>query len=463
MEEMLQDVWSSFLHVAEGVIERLQGKTSMMEFQKQLRADLDGLGRQIITQVAEAADRRLVEQPTERSGWVVGRRDDKKELLTTFGPVTYHRTYFRHKNTRQYRYLVDEMLGVSAHQRIDTALKAQLAAQATHTSYRKSGSWSQQAGWHVSGQSVMHAVRAAHTDGKVVAPKKKRNVQYLFIEADEDHVASQEGTAWQPRLVYVHEGIIEKSKRRELRNPRYFGGLYIKDSESLWNQVWHYLDETYELEDVAAILVSGDGASWIKHACEYIPGSVFLLDRYHAHKYVVAATGQNMSLQGRLWHALNAGERSQLKKVLDEAESHAETAARQRAVEEARCYFASNWGGIQAWKAFKGVWPGCSAEGHVSHIYSDRLSSRPMAWAQTGVDQMARLRVLQANGESVEAAYLESRPAPVLRVGEISLNNVHQQVKRSSSLAGMVINNMPALKGHRSYLRIALHHLANAS
>lgn len=24
---------------------------------------------------------------------------------------------------------------------------------------------------------------------------------------------------------------------------------------------------------------------------------------------------------------------------------------------------------------------GCSAEGHISHIYSDRMSSRPMGWS----------------------------------------------------------------------------------
>lgn len=41
---------------------------------------------------------------------------------------------------------------------------------------------------------------------------------------------------------------------------------------------------------------------------------------------------------------------------------------------------------------------GCSAEGHISHIYSDRLSSRPLGWSRDGIDQMARLRVFAANG-----------------------------------------------------------------
>ena len=40
---------------------------------------------------------------------------------------------------------------------------------------------------------------------------------------------------------------------------------------------------------------------------------------------------------------------------------------------------------------------GCSAESHVSHVLSDRLSSRPMAWSQTGADRMSKLRCYERN------------------------------------------------------------------
>ena len=35
---------------------------------------------------------------------------------------------------------------------------------------------------------------------------------------------------------------------------------------------------------------------------------------------------------------------------------------------------------------------GCSAEGHVSHVYSDRMSSRPMGWSENGTDAMCGFR-----------------------------------------------------------------------
>ena len=43
----------------------------------------------------------------------------------------------------------------------------------------------------------------------------------------------------------------------------------------------------------------------------------------------------------------------------------------------------------------------CSAEGHVSHIYSDRMSSRPLGWSRTGADKMARLRIYSQNKRDI--------------------------------------------------------------
>ncbi len=43
----------------------------------------------------------------------------------------------------------------------------------------------------------------------------------------------------------------------------------------------------------------------------------------------------------------------------------------------------------------------CSAEGHVSHVLSARMSSRPMGWSRKGVDRMAHLRAYYWNGRDM--------------------------------------------------------------
>ena len=45
---------------------------------------------------------------------------------------------------------------------------------------------------------------------------------------------------------------------------------------------------------------------------------------------------------------------------------------------------------------------GCSVECHISHVLSDRMSSRPMGWCSTNVDNMSKLRILKANNISVK-------------------------------------------------------------
>ena len=60
-------------------------------------------------------------------------------------------------------------------------------------------------------------------------------------------------------------------------------------------------------------------------------------------------------------------------------------------------YYAShNWEAIH--RAFRDKHVlGCSAEGHVSTVYADRMSSRPMGWSEDGCDAMCHLRCYVRN------------------------------------------------------------------
>lgn len=58
----------------------------------------------------------------------------------------------------------------------------------------------------------------------------------------------------------------------------------------------------------------------------------------------------------------------------------------------------ANWGGIMMSMKSKDKNIQCSAEGHVSHIYADRMSSRPLGWSRTGADRMSKLRIYRMNG-----------------------------------------------------------------
>ena len=72
--------------------------------------------------------------------------------------------------------------------------------------------------------------------------------------------------------------------------------------------------------------------------------------------------------------------------------------AAQKRVIESREYILSNWSAAKVRLTEKEGIIGCSAEGHVSHVLSSRMSSRPMGWSKIGADKMARLRDYYWNG-----------------------------------------------------------------
>lgn len=239
-------------------------------------------------------------------------------------------------------------------------------------------------------------------------------MRILYIEADEDHVSLQEKRTKRgdkkrknismPKLAYVHEGIDnEKSvgKRKVLKNVRYFGGVIA--SEDLWLQVAQYIDNQYKEESLETVYISGDGASWIRQGLNWIAKSKFVLDNHHLNKYIKVSTEHlnNEAIYNGLKDALEWPDRGMLKKVFKKILELTDSDTKKEKIKKAQGYMLNNWDGIEI-KAEKGYEiVGCSAEGHVSHVLSDRLSSRPRGWSEVGANQMARLRIYKRNGGKI--------------------------------------------------------------
>ena len=270
----------------------------------------------------------------------------------------------------------------------------------------------------------------------------KKSVKILYIEADEDHVALQNGGSIEPKLVYVHEGRKKIGKNRwKLLNARYFSGIYA-NSDELWVEVLDYIDKVYEMDAIEKIYLSGDGASWIKNGLGWIKGSIYVLDRYHLSKYITQATAHMSYTTPFMWDYINAGDKDSVKELFKAIISSTESETKKRAVQEARRYILGNWEGIM--RQYDADYTGCSAEGHVSHILSSRLSSRPLAWSKTGVDQMARLRVFVANGGNIYELFMKRKKAAINKARDVKID---QEIikKRKLTASHETIGNLTIL------------------
>ena len=260
------------------------------------------------------------------------------------------------------------------------------------------------------------------TEDEADPAKEKKVVDYLFIEADEDHASlqfnekkgdlkkSESGRKLNgiiTKLVYVHEGIEKdapQSTRHHLVNPYYFSGLYegTEGNSELWDEVWNYLDRTYDLDKVKKVYLSADGGSWIMAGRKRLQGLVYALDEFHLKKYLNKMTKHMLDssedARKALCKSITEDTKEEFMSYVDMLEYHAKTDSEKARITEGANYILSNWSAAKVRLTNRRSLCGCSAEGHVSHLLSSRMSTGPMGWSKTGADKMAHLRAWYWNG-----------------------------------------------------------------
>lgn len=326
-------------------------------------------------------------------------RHDTRELITINGTIRFIHTYFRNRETGTYHYLLDEWLGLDAHERLSSSAEATVLVEATRSSYSRAAVVLGKDA-EISKTAVMNKVHAIQDEIPFEKPTKKKCVEYLYIEADEDHIHKQEKTVPEKKrgmigkLLYLYEGREEKNGRRELKNVFYLGGLYAGGEENhrLFRRMQKYIETNYETKYLQKVYISGDCGAWIKAGVADIDKGVMVMDKYHLMKYINKAANQMLDdaneVKGKLWKALYKGKKKKFVKVLKAVRK---CVPNPKPVDECQEYVLNNWDSAVLRMQDKKVY-GCSAEGHVSHVYSDRMSSRPMGWSEAGADAMCRLR-----------------------------------------------------------------------
>ncbi|MFS8540721.1 MAG: ISLre2 family transposase [Tissierellales bacterium] len=416
------------------------------------KKSLDEIGAMIVKEALEMLDEIIRESSSRKKEYYIQRRNDRKTLITIFGEVNYERTYYKSKKDGSYRYLSDELVGIYPYERMDLSYESELIKEAIETSYEKSGKRAS-SNVQVTKQTVMNTIRKLGEveNDEAKLPTKKKQVKTIYIEADEDHVALQNGKNKEIKLIYVHEGKKYKSKGRyELINKRYFTGS-LKNSEELWLEVANYLEEAYEMDKVEKIYISGDGASWIKEGLNWIKGSKHVLDYFHLSKYVKTATAHMPQTFEPLWTYIRNLNKKGVIELLNFITAETESETKKEAVKKSKRYILNNWKGIE--KGMEEGYIGCSAEGHISHILSSRLSSRPLGWSLVGADQMARLRVYKANGGDIYELLSKKKGERQKenRIIELEKKVVKKKLRTASA---ETIDNIPYINdGRRTWQR----------
>lgn len=358
-----------------------------------------------------------LDQAIYKSGWRIDRykvqRRDRRRLISSVGDIEFECTYYKGYGERSgFCHLVEDLIGLERNERFTQSAEVALLTEALKTSYEEATKVlpSKQ---RITKTTVMNKIHGIAEEIPDTIYEKPKAVPYLFIEADEDHVAEQHGKcspaeenkSFISKLIYIYENKQDcgnNNGRKELVNKYYFSGLYPgqEGNSKMWSRVRDFIEQNYEEEALKRIFISGDGAPWIKSGVNFLEKSVFCADKYHLMQYLNAAAAQMLDekalVKDELWHLLYS-KSEKAKKNFDEYTMRMMASAKSpEKVENLRKYVLGNWSAVRLALRSKIV-EGCSAESHVSHILSDRLSSRPMGWSQTGADRMSKLRCYERN------------------------------------------------------------------
>ncbi|MBE3578287.1 MAG: ISLre2 family transposase [Caldanaerobacter subterraneus] len=418
----------------------LKNGMNITELVAKIKELTDKLGREAIEAIIEELDKIIKEDKRRKEKWIVERKD-KKRLTTVLGDIEYERTYYKSREDGRYTYLVDDALEIGRHERIEKGVKIKLVENAIEESYEKSSK--KACPEELSKQTVLNAIREI---GEVEVKREineKKEVRVLYIEADEDHVPLQDGSSETPRLIYIHEGREEKNGRNVLKNV-YYKAYVGEKAEDIWIDVANYIEDNYEVEKIEKIYIAGDGAPWIKEGLEWIVKSRFVLDRYHLNKYVLKATSKEPKYRDKIWRAINEGDKEGVKKIFGELIKVAKEEKEKEKIKEAKRYILNNWEGIKIYKEDEDV-IGCSAEGHISHVFSARLSRNPLGWSREGLKLMAKLRVFSKNGGDLREVEWGKKKNINAGSYKLTKKQIKEAVRRVKTSTNEKINNITVL------------------
>ena len=373
-------------------------------FSKKLRTVFDEAGRKTLVGILETIDLTLFESQRRKQEYET--KDlRKRTIITDYGNIEYYRRYYRNKQNKEYIYLTDEKMGIEKNERIMKDVQSKIIELAHDISYLKTGK-KVVGSEEISPTTVMKKVRQEEL--KVETQEEKKEIKRLYIEADEDHVSERGNKIGMPKLIYVHEGNYRKGNRNVLKNVHYIGCLG-KNSEELWLEVAEYIDKKYDIKKIEKVYICGDGASWIKEGLNWIEKSEFVLDRFHLLKYINQATVDYPEYRSKIWYNINIFDPVSVESIFKEILEKTIEEKRKEKVLYSYKYVMNQWKGIEIYETEGKYLKGCSAEGHISHVYADRMSSRPRTWSDDGIDKMSRLRTFVSNGGNIYESLIKRK------------------------------------------------------
>lgn len=249
-----------------------------------------------LKQEYENKDKEIFNSKWRKENGYIPHGTRQRTLITIFGKLTYkrHRYLIWNKTGYRFVYLSDIALGIKKYQRITTHLQIKiLSLIAKGKRYQDISDCFPHL--NITTNTITNIINRIKLDSlEEITMKKVKPIkldQYLYVNIDDTFLNLKENNKKQQyriRVILFHTGYdLEKSRpnKKILKNSRIFMFLNKKnqyyDNQLMFEKIQNLAKAFYNNIDKAKIIISGDGASWIRNCQKYWPNSIYLLDRFH--------------------------------------------------------------------------------------------------------------------------------------------------------------------------------------
>lgn len=357
-----------------------------------------------------------------------------RTIMTLFGEITYEREYYVLKGMdRDGMFYVDQLFNLPKRDYYDPMIKALIIEKSAEYSYTQSGkligdtigkrfkNLSEERLSQISRQTVRNIILKADMDYTCEEPKE--DVETIYIQLDEKWIYTQgnKGKMVEIKAAVVYTDIEEEYNKRNRLVDRHIL-TSIQSATDLKEKLLDYINATYNVDKIKNVIVSGDGANWIKHSTPYFVFNTgmfirFILDRFHMNQ-AINHISKDEEIKKYLREYLTFYHATNFKKLCDTL--ILENPHREEIIAKNRDYIISNWKFIknQSHPLFKG----CSMEGHISHVLAALFTSRPKAHSLVMIPKRLHIRTLYANNVDLKQVYLTNHidPLPLIDYVELS-------------------------------------------
>ena len=318
----------------------------------------------------------------------------ERTLITSIGVIKVNSTSYKNKNTKEYYVPLRDILHLKPYQKLTNEAEYQLVKYAMNENMSQSARHALR-NTVVSRSTVSKKIKVLDGSINEVIAKSTNQPDILYIEMDEIHANLQKGGNKICPCAIVHEGYEENfTKRKKLKNVHYFASSKLT-YEELWEVIFDYVNQKYDMGKFKVIFISGDGAPGIKSYTNCFPNAKFVLDPFHyLRKHLKYIFKNDIELR-------NIADDYIRNDLIDDFKLLVESQIKnypeqEKYMKENMNYIINNLEGIKNQKD-DNYKVHCSMEGHVNQAFAKYITSSPYGFSEQGLENKLKLLVYHAN------------------------------------------------------------------